>query len=33
MAALPENLNEQDTQLFFSAQEAVNEIVASLVLK
>lgn len=33
MAPLPENLSEEDEQLFCSAQEAVNEIVASLVLK
>lgn len=33
MASLPENLSEEDEQLFCSAQEAVNEIVASLVLK
>lgn len=33
MAPIPENLDEQDEQLFCSAQEAVNEIVDSLVLK
>lgn len=33
MAPIPENLSEEDEQLFCSAQEAVNEIVASLVLK
>ena len=33
MAQIPENLNKEDELLFCSAQEAVNEIVASLVLK
>lgn len=33
MSPIPENLGEQDEQLFCSAQEAVNEIVDSLVLK
>lgn len=33
MAPVPESLSEEDEQLFCSAQEAVNEIVASLVLK
>lgn len=33
MTQVPENLSEEDEQLFCSAQEAVNEIVASLVLK
>lgn len=33
MASLPEDLNEEDQQIFFEAQDAVNEIVESLVLK
>lgn len=33
MASLPEDLNEEDQQVFFEAQDAVNEIVESLVLK
>ena len=33
MASVPENLSQEDEQLFYTAQEAVNEIVDSLVLK
>lgn len=33
MAPLPENLSDKDQSIFFEAQEAVNEIVESLVLK
>lgn len=33
MAPLPENLSKEDQSIFFEAQEAVNEIVESLVLK
>lgn len=33
MASIPENLSQEDEQLFYTAQEAVNEIVDSLVLK
>lgn len=33
MAPLPENLSEQDKNVFFEAQDAVNEIVDSLVLR
>lgn len=33
MAEAPENLTEEDQETFFAAQDAVNEIVASLVLK
>jgi len=33
MSSIPEGLNEKDELLFYSAQEAVNEIVSSLVLK
>lgn len=33
MASLPEYLSEEDQNIFFEAQDAVNEIVESLVLK
>ena len=33
MAEVPEGLNETDADAFYTAQEAVNEIAASLVLK
>lgn len=33
MAALPEGLSEADTELFYRAQESVNEIAQSLKLK
>lgn len=33
MPAIPENLNEEDRNIFYEAQDAVNEIVESLVLK
>ena len=33
MAAVPEGLSEEDEMTFYMAQEAVNEIVASLTLK
>ena len=33
MAELPEDLTEEDKNLFLTAQEAVNEIAASLVVK
>lgn len=33
MASVPENLSQEDEQLFYTAQEAVNEIVDSMVLK
>lgn len=33
MAAIPENLSEEEADLFYAAQEAVNDIVGSLTLK
>lgn len=33
MTAVPEGLSEEDLQIFCTAQEAVNDIVASLVIK
>lgn len=33
MAALPEGLSDEEAQLFYQAQESVNEIVASLTLQ
>lgn len=33
MAAIPEDMEEADATLFYTAQEAVNEIVRSLILK
>lgn len=33
MPGIPEGLNEEDSYLFYTAQESVNDIVSSLVLK
>lgn len=33
MKTIPENLSEEDADLFYTAQDAVNEIVESLVIK